>query len=247
MRITEVVKKIRMTVSAVGLAAAIVMLIQVQTVQAVTTDTLSDLVNPTGNYNSLTIGNDTFSDFGYVASEADASELATEATGLTVTASIMGGVYYLNWNGGLTVDNLTGASTLLGDLDLTYTVTANSGSISMIDQQYTPNALPSGGQIIIGETVYSPTLQEIVGNSTLTLNPTDLSDPPAEPGDNLNFSPEQQLDVTKDIQIAALAGQLVGLSDVEQSFHPTVVPEPATSGCLLLGFGVLACARRFRK
>lgn len=234
--------KIRSGVSAVVLAAAIVVLIQVQTVQGQTTATLAYLAGTPGA--TLTIGDETFSDFSYVSSE-DASELDPQAANLTVTASIMNGVYYLDWSGLLNVDNLLGGSTVIGDLDLYYTVTANPGAIRMIDQQYTPNALPSGGQIIIGETVYSPSLLEVVGNSTLTLNPTDLSDPPAEPGDNLNFSPEQQLDVVKDIEMAALPGQLVGLSNVEQSFHE--VPEPATTGFLLLGFGVLACARYFRK
>ncbi|HZL12529.1 MAG TPA: hypothetical protein VFC85_00160, partial [Verrucomicrobiae bacterium] len=142
------------------------------------------------------------------------------------------------------VNNLGGATPLLGDLQLTYTVTANSGLISMIDQSYTPNALPATGQIIIGETVQVPG-GAIVANSTLTLSPTDLSDPAPEAGDNLFVNPNQPvLNVTKDILIDADAGQLVGLSDVEQSFHQVAVPEPMT--VTILGLGALACFNHLR-
>ena len=116
----------------------------------------------------------------------------------------------------------------------------------MIDQSYTPNALPGGGQIIIGETVNNG--QNItVANSTLTLNPTDLSDPDPEAGDNLFVNPsEHQLFVTKNILIAAFAGNLVGLSDIKQSFHQ-VVPEPSSFGLLSGGLGLLAWMRHARR
>ena len=114
----------------------------------------------------------------------------------------------------------------------------------MIDQNYTPNALPATGQIIIGETVQMPG-GAIVANSTLTLTPTDLSDPAPEAGDNLFVNPNQPvLNVTKDILIDADAGQLVGLSDVEQSFHQVAVPEPMT--VTILGLGALACFNHLR-
>jgi hypothetical protein len=171
------------------------------------------------NGETLTIGDKTFSNFSWQASLTDASELNVDAAGLTVSAFIgSDGVYYLDFAGGITVNNLQGNSDLLGNLKLTYTVTANPGSINMIDQQYTPNGTPGSGQIIIGETAKNN--QGItVGNSTLTLNPTDLSDPQAEAGDNLNFTGESQLFVVKSILIAADAGNSVGLSDVRQSFH----------------------------
>jgi hypothetical protein len=203
--------------------------------------TLADLV---ANNGTLTIGDKTFSNFGWQASLADASELNVDAAGLTVSAFIgSGGVYYLDFAGGLVVNNLHGSSDLLGDLKLSYTVTANSGSINMIDQLYTPNATPASGQIIIGETAKN-NQGIIVGNSTLTLNPTDLSDPQAEAGDNLNFTGEPQLFVVKDILIAAAAGNLVGLSDVQQSFHQ--VPEPSAMLIGSLG-GVLLFLRLRRQ
>jgi hypothetical protein len=198
------------------------------------------------NKGTITIGDKTFSNFGYVASLADASELNADAAGLSVSAFIgSDGVYYLDFSGGLTVNNLNGSINLLGDLKLTYTVTANPGSIVMIDQQYTPvaSATPASGQIIIGETVKNNALV-IVGNSTLTLNPPDLSDPPAEAGDNLNFGPEHVLYVTKDIVIASYPGNSVGLIDVRQSFHQ--VPEPGTILLGSLGGGLLLFLRSRR-
>ena len=215
--------------------AVTTMVAMIQTAQAVLTDSLGDLVNPNGNYSSLTIGDKTFSNFGFVASLADASALSSQAAGLTVTASILNGIYYLDFAGGLVVNNFHGIGDLLGDLKLTYTVTVNNpgSAINMIDQNFTPNGTLAFGQIIIGETVKNNGVT--VGNSTLTLTPNDLSDPTAEAGDNLNFAGAHQLAVTKDILIDAFAGQLVGLSDVEQSFHQAV-PEPTTiiAGVLLL-------------
>jgi len=116
----------------------------------------------------------------------------------------------------------------------------------MIDQNYTPTALPvAGNQIVIAETVAN-VLNVVVANSTLTLNPQDLSDPNPEAGDNLNINPpQQQLSVIKDIVITAAPGQLVGLSDVEQSFHQ--VPEPGTMLLGSLGGGLLLFLRSRRK
>jgi len=228
---------------------AVAMAAMMQTAQAAFTDNLFDLAHNNG---SLTIGDKTFSGFGWTASFPDASELYAQAAGLTVTASIVNGIYYLDFTGGIAVNNLAGNATLLGDLNLKYTVTVNDPSqrIWMIDQNYTPNGLPvAGNQIIIGETVKN-NQGVIKGQSTLTLNPADFSDPPAEFGDNLYITPgEQQLFVVKDILIAAAAGQLVGLSDVEQSFHQ--VPEPTTviAGALLLlplGASTLRILRRNR-
>jgi len=207
--------------------------------------TLADLV---ANNGTLSIGDKTFSNFGWQASLADASELSADAAGLIVTPEINDGIYYLDFGGGILVNNLMGVSTLLGDLKLTYTVTASPGwIINMIDQNYTVNALQNSGQIIIGETV-KDIHGIVVGNSTLTLNPLDLSDPLAETGDNLNINPgERQLFVTKDITIAAFPGQLVGMSDIEQSFHQ--IPEPGVmvlgslGGALLLYLGSRRQAR----
>jgi PEP-CTERM motif len=236
--------------STITLAVGMALFTQVQlagaAAQSNSTNNLANLISTGG---TLTIGDKTFSNFGIFASGADASELAADASGLNVTASIAGGIYYLDWSGLIGVNNLFGTSPLLGDLQLKYTVTVTGPNvISMIDQNYTPNALPAGGQIIIGETAKN-ILGAIVGNSTLTLNPTDLSDPAPEPGDNLNINPgEQQLFVTKDIFIAAATGQFVGLSDVEQSFHQVAaVPEPASVKLILFGLAALAGFQGLRR
>jgi hypothetical protein len=236
--------KLRNRVLIVG---AVVMAALVQTAQATTT--LGDLI--TGG--TITDGNLTFSDFGF-SSSLDTAELTADADSLIVTSYLGGGAHggvpgaiYLDFSGFIGVNN-SGSSSLIGDLKLTYTVTASPGSINYIDQQYTPNAVPTSGQIIIGETVAYQ--GNNVANSTLTLTPTDLSDPKAEAGDNLYVNPsENVLNVVKDISIAANGGDLVGLSDVEQSFHP--VPEPTTviAGVLLLlplGASTIRILRRNR-
>lgn len=198
--------------------------------------TLSSLIS---QGSSISIGDKTFSDFGYVPT----GSVSFDPSLISVSASIDdNGVYYLDWSGVIGVNNLLGSDLLIGDVKLSYSVTANAGSIIMIDQSYTPNVTSSpakaGDSISIGETVTTPG-GVTVANSTLTL--TDLSDPTAEAGDNLNFDPQQKLNVVKDIFMSAAGGDFVGLSDVKQSFHQTAVPEPSTvvaGALLLLPFGV---------
>jgi hypothetical protein len=200
--------------------------------------TLGGLVSSGG---TITIDDKTFSNFSWQSANA---ALNSDASALVVTASSSGGIDYLNWSGSIAVDNTLGNANLIGDLILKYTVSANPGSINMIDQSYTP--LPAttagSGQIIIGETVGNNGIT--VANSTLTLNPPVLSEPPAQPGDNLNINPSvQQLAVIKDISILAKPGNLVGLSNVEQSFHQVPVPEPSVTLIGSLGGGLLLLLR----
>lgn len=217
----------------------------IQTAQASTTDSLADLIGG----GSLTIGDKTFTGFSATPHTALAG---FDPSSITVVASIdANGIYYLDFQGPVSVNNLGGSGTLTGDLLLKYTVTANPGSISMIDQDYTPNTDFSHGDpnlssISIGETVKNSGVT--VGNSSLTLS--DLSDPIAESGDNLFINPSvSSLAVSKDILITAGPHSLVGLSDVEQSFHQ--VPEPTTiiAGVLLLlplGASTLRIVRKNR-
>ncbi len=229
------------TISATVIVVALAMVATIQTAQA--SITLGELVSNSG---SLTVGDKTFSGFSWTATggtDGIRAALNDQASGLYVSAFVNNGVYYLDFSGMINVNNLTGDNDVTGDLKLDYTVTVNTpgNGIDMIDQNYTHNAIPgvAGNQITISETVKSGVT--IVGNSLLTLNPLDLSDPATEYGDNLYFAPKSELDVTKDIQIAAAAGQLVGLSEVQQSFHQTAVPEPSTvvaGALLLLPFGI---------
>jgi len=235
--------KLRNTVIVV---AAVAMAATIQTAQAAFTDTLADLTSANGTYNSLTIGDKTFSGFSALVTGG-----ATVASGLTVTAEDVNGIYYLDFSGGIGVNNTAGnVPSGIGDVILKYTVSASAGLISMIDQNYTPNALAvAGNQIIIGETV-KDTGGNVLANSTLSLTPAVLSEPPPAYGETLTVTPPQDLlYVVKDIQITAAVGQVVGLSDVEQSFHQ--VPEPTTvlAGALLLlplGASTLRILRRNR-
>jgi hypothetical protein len=206
--------------------------------------TLGQLIS---NQGTISIGDKTFSGFGIVATgdnQAVIDALNAQAGGLNVSASIVGGVYYLDFAGQLFVDNTLGIANLHGDLKLSYTVTANPGVITMIDQLYTPNAVGGTGQIIIGETVASGGV--ILANSTLSLDPGDLSDPVPERGDNLLVDPGQHtLNVVKDIQITAFAGAHVGLSDVQQSFHQDVPDGGMT--LVLLGAAVTCVGFARRK
>jgi hypothetical protein len=210
--------------------------------QMLTSESLGQLIGTNG---SLTIGDKTFSDFGFVA-----SGLSTNPDDLMVTLSTApNGVDFLSFIGATAVNNLAGSDSVIGDLELSYTVTAASpGTIFTIDQSMTPNALVVTGNQIISEETVQNNVGVVVGNSTLSLTPSDLSDPPAEPGDNLVLTggPYPQLSVVSDTLIAAGPGQLVGLSVLQQSFHQSSTPEPSAWVLLIGGIGALAFIQRRR-
>ena len=191
------------------------------------------------NNGTVTLGDKTWSNFGFFASGLNAgivTDLTAAANGLDVVATVSGGVYYLCWNGAVGIFN-QGQAPVWGDLLLTYTVTASAGRIDSIDQSYTPNATPAQGVISIGETVQN-NANITVANSSLTI--TDLSDPLPEIGDDLIINPsETVLHVTKDIFFLALGPvspnlvNFVGLSQVKQSFHQTSVPDGGTTVMML--------------
>jgi hypothetical protein len=222
------------------IGAAVAMAAMLQTAQAVLTDSLADLTSATGTYNSLSIGDKTFSDFGYTASALT----GFDAADVKVTASVdASGVYYLTWSGNVAA--LASLTPTTGDLLLNYKVSASAGVIATIDQGYT-----GSGIIKVDETV-SPSSGgvPIVGSSHL--DAFDMSDPPAEANDLLHLiTPGSVLYVTKDIGLAALPGNdFATISQVEQSFEQ--VPEPTTvlAGALLLlplGASTLRILRRNR-
>ena len=201
---------------------------------AQTTDTLQHLVDTNG---SLTIGDKTFSNFAF-----NASNLTNfDPSNIQVTASIEGGVYYLTWGGNISLVSNAAAT---ADLLLNYKVTATSGFINMIDQLYTGSAQPSSGAYISVDETVRDAQGNLVANSHLQGD--DLSDPFAEPGDNLNINPAQPvLSVTKDIGLGISNGGYVTISEVRQSFHQ--VPEPSTVGMLLLGLSFVGTAAAFRR
>ncbi|HTY88893.1 MAG TPA: PEP-CTERM sorting domain-containing protein [Candidatus Acidoferrum sp.] len=182
---------------------------------------------------TLSIDDKVFSGFTYQATGLT----GFNASQILVTAFQSGGVDYLSWSGNM---GLTSSGIATGDLLLHYIVTANPGSISMIDQSYIPDV--SGGLLAIDETAALGAFGgTVVGYSHLEIG--DITDPPGEPvqGDNLNISPAQSvLYVTKDISFGVLSanGGTVSISQVEQSFHQ--VPEPGTTALALMGGLVLA-------
>lgn len=200
-----------------------------------TTATLEEL--KTGSVPVIGIGDKVFSNFNYSA----VGLTGFNANNIQVTASFVGGVYYLTWGGSIALVSTVPA---VADLLLTYDVTATAGKIGMIDQSYTGSAQPSGQAFLaVDESVYSGTV--IVANSHLEAN--DLSDPWAEVGDDLLIDPAlATVSVTKDIGlgIAAANGGFVTISEIKQSFHQ--VPDGGAT-VALLGLGILGLVALRRK
>jgi hypothetical protein len=155
---------------------------------------------------------------------------------IIVTATESGGIDYLTWSGNMSFSSGGFGS---ADLLLNYIVTANPGSINMIDQAYTGNA--TNGLLAIDETAATGAFGGVVvGYSHLQIG--DFGDPPAETvqGDNLIINPSQSvLYVTKDIGFAVISpnGGSVSIVQVQQSFHQ--VPEPSVMLLGSLGGGLL--------
>jgi hypothetical protein len=176
---------------------------------------------------TIGIGDKVFTGFSFTTSGLT----SFNANNIIVSALFVGGVYYLDYKGDISV---VGAPNTAGtaDLLLKYTVTATAGQIIMIDQNYTGSASGPGSFLRVDETAAVGGV--IVANSHL--DATDLSDPFSEPGDNLDVNPAQTaLNVTKDIAFgfaANPAGAFVTISDVQQSFHQTV-PEGGSAVAFL--------------
>jgi hypothetical protein len=176
---------------------------------------------------TLSIGDKTFSGFSYTPSGLT----SFNPNQIIVTATENGGIDYLTWSGNISlVSGGLGSAHLL----LNYKVTANAGTINMIDQAYTGSG--QNGLLAVDETVSTDLGGvPIVGQSHLT--GLDVSDPPAEGLDFLDIvPPESVLYVTKDISffVTSEYGGFITISQVSQSFHQ--VPEPTTmiAGALLL-------------
>jgi|ERR1035438_3449382 hypothetical protein len=221
----------------IAIFAVTTMVAMIQTAQA--SITLAQLANG----GTISIGDKTFSGFSYLNSGLT----SFDPNGIIVTATQSGGIDYLTWSGNI---SLASGGVATADLLLNYIVTANRGTINMIDQSYTGGAGTLNGLLTVDETaaIGGVVGGTVVGNSHLQIG--DNSDPPAETGDNLIINPSQSvLYVTKDIGFAVISpnGGFVSLSRVTQSFHQ--VPEPTTmiaGALLLLPFGA-STLRMLRK
>ena len=214
--------------AAVAMAAA-ALLVLAGGAGAQTSDNLQDLVDTNG---SLTIGDKTFSGFAY----HNSGLTSFNASNIQVTASNNGGQYFLTWQGNMSLASNSGPAS--ADLVLNYNVTATSGLIDMLDQLYTGSAQPPGGAFLSIDETARDANGNLVGNSHLQAD--DLSDPFAEPGDNLNINPPQNfLSVTKDIGMGFTSntGGFINISEVRQSFHQ--VPEPGSIAIFLAGLAII--------
>jgi hypothetical protein len=198
-------------------------------------DTLAHLVATGG---SISIGDKIFSNFDFLASGLT----SFDPTQIRVTATFSGGVYFLTWAGNM---SLVSGGPATADLVLNYRVTATAGRIDMIDQFYTGSAQGTAGSFLAIDETVRDMAGRIVANSHL--DATDLGDPFAEPGDNLNINPGlTSVDVTKDIAFGVVNGGFVTVSEVRQSFHQTVIPEAGTAGLLVIGLALVGIVA-FRK
>jgi hypothetical protein len=216
--------------------AVTTMVAMIQTAQAAIT--LADLAGTPGA--TLSIGDKTFSGFGYTASGLT----SFDPNQIIVTATESGGIDYLTWSGNISFGS-GGIAT--ADLLLNYIVTANRGTINMIDQAYTGSAI--NGFLAVDETAAIGAFGgTVAGHSHLENG--DMSDPPAEigQGDNLIINPSQSvLYVTKGLNFAvnSPSGGFVQIGQVEQSFHQ--VPEPSAMLLGSLGGGLLLFLRLRRQ
>jgi hypothetical protein len=193
-------------------------------VTAATTDNLQNLAS---NGGSLKIGDKTFSGFSFLESGLT----SFDPSKIQVSASISNGVYYLTWDGNISLVTGNGGGAAAADLVLKYSVTATAGAINAIDAFYTGSVQPDGGAFVaIDETVRNAN-GNLVGSTHLDGQHKSDTFP-------IN-SPQSELSVTKDIIFGISNGGLATVSEVVQSFHQVAIPEPSTLS-LLTGSIVIA-------
>jgi hypothetical protein len=197
---------------------------------AATTDTLQDLATTNG---SLTIGDKTFSNFSFFENGLT----NFDPSKIQVTASVSNGVYFLTWDGNMSLVSGSGSSAS-ADLVLKYSVTATGGLIDAIDASYTGSTQPAGGAFLAIDETAKDSNGNVVGSTHLDGQ---------QKSDNFPINPPQStLNVTKDISFGIVNGGFVTISEVSQSFHQ-VVPEPETMTMLFAGFSLLGSVVVFRR
>jgi hypothetical protein len=235
----KLIKLFNKTVSTAAPTVAMAVLMQVQTAQAQAdlTNSLYNLANTPGA--TLSIGDKIFSGFSYL----DSGLTGFDASNILVTASEVGGTYFLTWGGNISL--ITGG-TATADLLLNYSVTATDGEIFAIDQNYTGSADPAGGAFLsVVENAYVPGNTVPAASSSLNEN----IDSTSFTNVGAVLTPAQPiLNVTKDIGLGVVDGGFITISQVEQSFEQVAaVPEPTSVGLFLTGLGALMFTRRFKR
>jgi len=235
--IMKTIKKIFGVAACVGILAMSATSVFAQVTFNSGSNTLANLANG----GTLSIDDKTFSGFSYQASGLTSFNPSLIDVSVSQDAN---GIDYLTWSGNISLVSDVIAS---ADLLLNYIVTANPGTISMIDQSYTGRS--QNGLLAVDETAATGAFGgTVVGYSHLAVGYS--SDPPAQtvPGDNLIINPSQSvLYVTKDIALAVISlnGGFVTIDQVEQSFHQ--VPEPSAMLLGSLGGGLLLFLRLRRQ
>jgi hypothetical protein len=200
--------------------------------------------------NCLVIGDKQFFNFQFIA---DPLNSAVTAGGISVGTTGSGtpnDLYGIDFGSNLgSLNNLNGApgSDISLDYDIKYSVQATGGfKISDIWQLINASDVPrvnSNSGVVVTETANDHAGSGATALSTVSINPDDNIDPPAEAGDHLILNvngvptPVLRADITKDIRIDAYSGDKVTLSLIEQRFSQ--VPEPR-SYALLLGMSLAA-------
>jgi MYXO-CTERM domain-containing protein len=198
-------------------------------------------LNSTGG---VQIGNFIFSDFGFAFASGSPTNPAPTASQIGVTQTPGSNV-------GLTFNSFWQSIPVAGDQDgnIRYSVTATgNNAIDQVNLAFNGAApVPGPGtQAFVTETVSTlvsggpgstigqlTTVNSIATGSTTTNNAS------------LTLSPTRNaIFVSKDVQVNSGASGIATISWVDNTYHSTPVPEPASLGLGLMGVGLLARRRR---
>jgi hypothetical protein len=175
---------------------------------------------------TLTEGDLTFSNFSYTPTPTGSPPIASA---VDVTASLVGGLVQLEFDGGFhalantTVDYL-----------IKYEVTAAPGD-SITDAHLFGNPLAGSGGMAAATVTETINALPVFGIDSAT------------PSASVTFAPQSTIFVTKDILMVGGTTGTSSLSFVQQSYSTTAIPEPASMALLGIGLSGLFTLRRFFK